>query len=54
MSDKITGENDKLGKCLQIYDKDNYFNIYFFKLRKKLLRNVNTPDKNGKVYTRSN
>lgn len=36
-------------KCLQVYDKDNYLNIYFSNV-KKSLRNVTTPDKMAK-YT---
>lgn len=43
MSDKITGENDKLGKCLQIYDEDTYFNIYFFKVKKKIIKKCEYP-----------
>lgn len=34
MSNRITGESYKLGKCFQIYNKDNYLNIYFFKVKK--------------------
>lgn len=52
MSNRITGESYKLGKCFQIYNKDNYLNIYFFKVKKKSLRNLNTPVKIRVKYTR--
>lgn len=42
MSNKIKGENDKLGKCLQIYDRDNYLNIYYFKI-KKIVKEFDYP-----------
>lgn len=38
MSNKIKGENNKLGKCLQIYEKDNYLTIYFIFQSKKIIR----------------